>query len=935
MIYKKIKINILHTIILIICFNNSYAQVFDDTQSHFNIKWNQINTEKFRLIFPNQFNSSAPTLASQIDHYLNKVSSDLNRKPHKINIIVQSNHLEQNGFVQLAPRKSELYSTPSGIADNQQWLPNLALHELRHVAQFDNLTGKIRKPFGEQLALAFFGINLPSWFYEGDAVVQETKYSSGGRGKLASWNMPLRANIQSNLQYDFNKYIHGSYKDIVPSYYTIGYFLTSEIYQKDDAAIQKIYEDMNGKLLKPFNFQSALKRFHGAKASEIFSKTMSDLSIKWDKNITENSNQIQTLADKYPTNYLLPQVVNEKIYAIMDSRQKTKRIVEFSLNNDLQSKEITTLGLQIMPYFQIQDSLIVWDEYRKNQRFQKETYNVINVYNINTNSKKTISKKSRFYTPILSPDNKKITTIHVNKENKSSLITLDIRNGNILDSISFEEDFHIQQPNYNEEGSKIIAIAVTKSGTNLVEIDINNKAHKTLLPWTNLQFERPVYDGNDIIFKVNNNDKDDIFKLSNGELTQLTRSQFGAFNPFVADGKLYYNNYTTNGYKISTADLNNINNFDKVTLNKAKSLYNEQNKTEDTDTEIPLNNYEIKAYSRLKNSLNFHSIALSGSDYDNFDNLKPGLFWISNDILNTTKTKLGYEYDNDKQKSIYSAEVTYQTFYPKITVGYKNKGDIGWAKSKSNPDSIFSFDWRENQYFLDIQVPFSINRGNNMFSYGASFGTYYINRYDLSLKTLSNFTKELAFPLNYQVYFGKNSLRSMMDLAPRWGQNISITARHSPFENTSGNYAFSVRTNFYFPGILPSHSLQARFAYQNTSGRFMNIYDIPVSEGFNYLPTLKLRNTLLLDYRLPICYPDFSIGQLAYIKRIHGLISADYLNIHHAEITPKASSIGINFDFNIFKYNLPNFTFGIKGTYLNDTKANKSIISTYSLSYSY
>src|SRR5690606_6502261 len=86
---------------------------------------------------------------------------------------------------------------PSSTADNQEWLPNLALHELRHVAQFDKLTGKLKAPFFEQLAFALYGLNLPAWYFEGDAVQVETFYSNGGRGRLPSWEMPLRANILS------------------------------------------------------------------------------------------------------------------------------------------------------------------------------------------------------------------------------------------------------------------------------------------------------------------------------------------------------------------------------------------------------------------------------------------------------------------------------------------------------------------------------------------------------------------------------------------------------------------------------------------------------------------------------------------------------------------------------------------------------------------
>src|SRR5690606_31421434 len=146
--------------------------------------------------FPDAFTEEAPKLATQLGHFLHIVSQDFERSTRKMTFIIQTNYLQPNGFVMLAPRKSELYSTPPNVADNQQWLPNLALHESRHVVQFDNLTGKLSGAFFQQLALALFGLNLPAWYFEGDATLQETRYSEGGRGRLASWDMPLRANIQ-------------------------------------------------------------------------------------------------------------------------------------------------------------------------------------------------------------------------------------------------------------------------------------------------------------------------------------------------------------------------------------------------------------------------------------------------------------------------------------------------------------------------------------------------------------------------------------------------------------------------------------------------------------------------------------------------------------------------------------------------------------------
>ncbi len=929
------KIKSLLTFILTINFYILCSQVFDYSQAHYKVKWKQITTDQFRLIFPSEFSSSAPKLADNITQYIQNTSSDLERKSRFINIIVQQNHIQQNGFVQLAPRKSEIYSTPSAIADNQEWLPNLALHESRHIAQFDNLTGKIRAPFGEQLALALFGLNLPGWYFEGDAVLQETLFSKGGRGRLPSWQMPIRTDILAGRTYDFNKYVHGSFKDIVPSFYTIGYFMNSELHQKDPLIHGKILAEMNGKLLRPFNFQRSLKNNYGLKSNAIFKLTMANLAKTWAPDSALFDNNISKQTDRYPTNYLLPQANEDATFALQEGPQRTARIIQTNQKTPYNSKTVLTLGIQLMPYFHLRDQLITWDEYRKDARFEKQTYNVIMVYDMARKKKKTLSKNSRYYSPVVAPNKKEIICIEVDLANRTSLVWLDIASSKKIDSLILPVGLHIQQPQFNTNGTHLIAIAVNEKGTNLMQIDLQKKSLKPLLDWSNVQIERPIFDQDDIIFKANYGNKDDLFRWKKGEITKLTDSRFGIFNPSLHADTLWYNDYTPRGYQINSIPLSQLKE-QPIKPHMIEAIYSSQSLNSahvpQIDTSITTE-YTIKDYKTFKNSFNFHSLTLSGNDFENFDNLKPGIFWISNDLLNTTDVRIGYEYDNEIQKSIYSASLSYQKYFPKITLSHTDKGQIGAAQS-SNSTSI-PFDWRERTTALDISLPFSKYRGNTIYSYGVNFGTSYLKRYNISLNNLTNFNDEIAFPLNYQVYFNRNSRRATMDITPRWGQNFSFTFRHLPFEDQLTGRAWSLRTNFYFPGFALNHSLQVRYGMQSTTGRYIYTRDIPTIEGFSYIPYEKVKNTLLFDYRLPISYPDLSIGQIAYIKRIRARLSANYQNIHKANLAPKSNSLGIDIDFNLFKYNFPLFTASVKGTYINDSKATKKVFPTFGLSYTY
>ena len=226
--------------------------------------------------------SKAPTLADYVRNSLHITSRNYKITPRKIPFIIHNTNLQTNGFVQLSPRKSELYSTAGADPDNQTWLPNLILHESRHVSQFDKLTGKLGAPFFEQLALAYYGLTVPSWYFEGDATLSETIFSAGGRGRLPSFEMPIKANFQSDRQYSFDKYLLGSFKDIVPSYYTIGYLMTttlkSELPQDYEA---DLFSELNRKPLFPYNINRVLKKKIGGNSAYLYRKTIAKLDSIW------------------------------------------------------------------------------------------------------------------------------------------------------------------------------------------------------------------------------------------------------------------------------------------------------------------------------------------------------------------------------------------------------------------------------------------------------------------------------------------------------------------------------------------------------------------------------------------------------------------------------------------------------------------------------
>src|SRR5690606_3696596 len=161
--YYKLLFSSLCLFILSISSYSAYAQLINADQAPPSVKWMQINEEAFTLIYPIEMHTIAQDAANILKNKLQNMGSELGIKPRKISIILQNGNVEGNGYVQLAPRKSELYTTPPQKSNPSDWVQNLIIHEYRHVIQIDKLTGKIQFPL-EELGFAFFGIALPTWF---------------------------------------------------------------------------------------------------------------------------------------------------------------------------------------------------------------------------------------------------------------------------------------------------------------------------------------------------------------------------------------------------------------------------------------------------------------------------------------------------------------------------------------------------------------------------------------------------------------------------------------------------------------------------------------------------------------------------------------------------------------------------------------------------
>lgn len=933
----KLKYLFISALCIIISSINStevFSQIFSAEQNPPSIKWLQINSANFQIIYPTELEIEAQRMANTLEHVVSAVSKSLNTKPRKISIILQNQSVISNGFVQLAPRRSEFFTTSPQNIDFQDWLNSLVVHELRHVVQFDKLNPNLKAPFFEELALAIFGISLPPWFYEGDAVGIETALSHAGRGRLPEWELFLKTNTLSSKKYTYSKNYFGSFKDRTAGYYQLGYFMTSKL-RRDygEGIMDSILTRISRNPLRPFNLSNSIKKFTGMNSKTLHDSTIREIENLWKKQSIQINAQsypiLNKRKDSLPSDYLFPVRISDKeIIALKQSFTETPSIILIDEKGN--EKTIKRIGFQTEPNFNYAAGKIVWDEIRFDKRFFKRSYNVINILDLKSGSYKQITHRSRLFSPALSSDGNKVIAVMIKEDNKSLLVELNSESGEIIKEHLPNDNQALQIPSYSKDGNRVICSVSSKEGSSLLEFDLNKGSRKYLLPFNKQQISRPIYANSTIIFRAHYNGINNIYSLepSTNKITALSHAKFGSSSPSYhpESNSIIFSNYEALGYDITSIPFEINHKIDFATKNtfidySAPIILQESNSS--LLDSIPQLKYESQKFKETSNLFYFHSLSPIFEEGNNNNDQKIGFKLKSNNKLNTFDFYTGYQYNSSLRRNEYLAEISYKRFYPIINLKYINRAQLASFRQNNN---IIPINWRENFIEMEMNIPFTFNRLNKTYNLGILSSTSYTSRYEVQNKP-GNFIDKLRFPIKYTAYFRSNTQRSSRDIAPKWGQNLILSYFHLPFESQLSGSLFAFRSMFYSPGILPNHSFQTSFNYQSSDGAYVFNIEIPRISGYNNLNTsTKLRNTLLLDYKLPLFYPDAEIGPIAYVKRVKGGLFTDFENIGKgSKFQARSYGIELSADMNLMRFYLPDFELAGKLIFSNEASRKKPI----------
>lgn len=901
------------------------------------IKWQQIKSEHFKIIYPKGLESEAQRTTNILENIYDPASQSLGSNPMRFPIVLQNQHAISNGFVTVAPYHSEFYTfEPQNYRrqGNDRWLEKLAVHEYRHMVQFQKALTPFNKALyfltGEYGPFLSAAAAAPQWFYEGDAVGVETAFGRSGRGRIPSFLMAFKANLIEKEGFNYYKQYLKSYKDFVPDHYVTGYLMTTYLKNKSGVDVwDKIVGRSFAKPYLPFTFSNSIKKETGkhlvptydemlAQQKELYTNQLNQITPTEFKSIAHEPN-------KNFTNYYFPRkVLDDKILVVKTGFSDIPSLV--LIDESGKEETIFQLGFWQNPdALSSNDSTVVWAELELDPRWQRRTYSVIKKLNLKTGRATRLTKNSKYMAPSISNDGKIVAAIYQSVDGIFEIHLLDAQTGKVIKTFENKDNAYYSMPQFDAKDENLVVLKNVGEGKSIILKNIGSGMEKQLYYSDTENLGNPFIAGGWLYYATDHNGIDNIYAMNiQSKINyQVTSSKYGAFSPRVSkDQKLFYNEYTANGFEMASVSIN-ADKWKRADEVKYVGFNFQQQMVEEEAHEEVLYNYANKEYAsskypKLAKALRPHSWGLNAIPEN--DNYSLGVY--SKDILETTTMSASAIYNNNENVWRGEANVSYQAFYPIIdlSVGFGRRA----TKARTEDGSIISYNWQEDQFEAGIRIPLYLS--NSRYARKANFSVSYnyIHAHDYNLPdgVVQDSDEQKLFALNYSISFSRLLRKSFLDLNSKWGQTIYIGYQQTPLGGTVQSELFSAQSNLYFPGLFNHHSTHLRGTFQmENHDTYQFSSPINYTRGFSYESFDQFIN-LSFNYKLPLAYMDWHLGPIINLQRVYANAFVDQgIGMNQGQPNNLFYSVGaeVSFNFNLFRL-LPLFDLGVRYSYLPNEK---------------
>lgn len=931
----------------------SAQDIFPTQQMPFSVRWRQLQTPEFRLIFPEDAENEAQRTANLLHGILHPgaqpfapVGRSLGRQPGRISILLQNRTTFTNGFVNFAPRRSEFFTMPPqsnndfGTVD---WLALLSVHEMRHVVQYDKAkTGLSRLIYwlsGYNGLTAVANLSAPRWFFEGDAVGMETLMLPGGRGRLPRFDLLYRTQLLQRGAWGYHKAHQRSFRDAVSDHYVLGYLLTTALRRQAGAqALDRIARSAFAASLFPLTFSRAVKKETGLSLVGVYRAMNRELDSIW-------RNQQRRLFRKQPvetfrlsrhhhygiptyTDFLFPQPLPDgRVVAVRQGMSDIPQIIAVSPDSSRRAEVLFTPGLTVdNGMFSVEAGKAAWIEYEFDPRWQMRNYQVIKILDLKTGRVKRLARKTRYVAVALSPRADRAATVAVAENGFQQILILNAENGEELQRLPNSDSLQYAMPRFDTDGEHLLCLRrKTDGSTALSRIRLADGTTVDLLPFGYENIGAPAATPDWVFFHSSYNGIDNIYALhkTNGRRMQVTARPFGAYHPKPdAEGKyLYFNDFTLYGMDIARIALDTalwipFEQVKPVPTDYFRPLLQQEPdllQTQELLKNPPRRRYHVRRYGRFSELFNIYSWSPFVNP-NNLEQLEVALY--SRNLLSTALTTVGYRFNTNEQAGSWFGQFSYQGFYPIVDLSASS------TQRRTNVrinNELSELRFTENAATLGLRLPLTLT--DSRFLRSAAFGV------SASYRQTDNFRGQFADRFRSgKLWSGGLNLsyasvlrRAERDIISRLGFTCSVFARQVLASRDFQGGQFAVQGQIFLPGALRHHAVTLRGAFQyERQGNYRFVSPILFARGYAYRSHERYYGGAA-EYSLPLWYPDISLGPIANLQRIKAMLFYDQA-FGDRTTRYQTAGIDITFDFNLGRIAQLLFDAGIRMMYFPQTR---------------
>ncbi|WP_310392857.1 hypothetical protein [Hymenobacter sp.] len=901
------------------------------------LRWQEVRTPHFRVLYAGRLDSAAQRTAARLEQLHGPGVATLGVNSRPISVVLQSQTAIPNGFVTFLPRHAEFFATPQqglglGTVD---WLDGLAVHEYRHVGQFEKARQGIGRVLGPLLgdgALGVAALGVPQWFFEGDAVGTETALTRSGRGRIPGFNVELRANLLAGRRYGYQKAVNGSLRDNVPDWYVLGYFLTSYLKtHHGPAAWAKALDAYYRFPFFPFSFSNGIRRTTGLRVEDVYARSMAELDSAWRAQqrelpaITPGQALAGQASEKIFTQYQYPQYVTDStVLALKTGLGHLAQLV--LLRRRGPERRVFVPGLLNVPeMLSVAAGRAVWPEFRQHPRWGQRIYSELKVLDLNTGQLRRIGRGGRYAAAALSPDGQRLVAVQTDASYRHALVVLRVASGAVEQVLPNPANDLYQQPRWHPDGRRLVAVTLGAAGKTIVVIDPATGTAQPLLPVANVNLTNPQPWGDYVLYNSPQSGVDNLYavSLSTRQTYRVTSRPLGAYQAAVSpDGRrLAFHDYRATGARVLEMPLDPATWAPIPTATaEAPAIYAAQLAAQEPggravprllaapDSARP--RYGVRRYSPLAHAFNVFSYGVVQSPVGN--SVSAGV--RSQDLLSTTQVFAGLSYDQAERTVSGIGALSYQGLLPVLDVEGEYGGrDVALYADRRRPlDSLVRDQWRYSRFRAGGRLPLVLTRSKYL--QALTLGGHYLREqvYDYDLPVRRRSEAGPNAPLNAvqtSLAYAAQLKQSARDVAPRGGGTLLATWRTTPFGRGLEAEQRAVQAAVFLPGVGRHHALRLRAGYQwqdQAQYQFQQGVAYPRGEGYTSFDRFRAAS---FDYYLPLAYPHWTLGRWLYVQRLRATAFADVARGSRRDGAVQANyrNLGADFSalFNVLRLRTP------------------------------